>query len=273
MRLSDQGLLEIAEHEGIVPAPYRDSVGVWTYGIGHTAAAGHPDPAKMPKGMPNDLDAAIDKAIKVFRADVRRFEDRVNAAITAPLDQHEFDALVSFDFNTGGIFRAKLTRAINAGDGGASRHFFGWLKPPEIRKRRTAEKRLFETGNYDANGDDIPVWKVDSSGRLRGILKTIDGADLLARMRRLDPPLGDFPAAPAPKSQGEPAMSGVKNFLQSKGVWGGVIAVGGAALGLFGYDVSSADASAIARHIDSIVVAVGGLLAIYGRVTATKRIG
>ena len=37
-----------AEHEGIVPAPYRDSTGLWTYGIGHTAAAGAPGPSTRP---------------------------------------------------------------------------------------------------------------------------------------------------------------------------------------------------------------------------------
>ena len=47
MRLSDKGIVEIAEHEGIVPAPYRDSVGVVTFGVGHTAAAGVLDPAEM----------------------------------------------------------------------------------------------------------------------------------------------------------------------------------------------------------------------------------
>ncbi len=182
MNLSDKGLLEICEHEGIVPAPYKDSVGVWSYGVGHTAAAGGVDPASMPRGMPKNLDAAIDEALRVFREDVQKYANRVSAAIDVPLQQHEFDALVSFDFNTGGIHRAKLTAAINNGHQDASRHFFGWLRPPEIRKRRTAEKNLFDTGDYDANGSSIPVWRADESGRLRGILTTIDGKEVLRRM-------------------------------------------------------------------------------------------
>jgi hypothetical protein len=36
MRVSPQGIAELASHEGIVPYPYLDSVGVWTLGIGHT---------------------------------------------------------------------------------------------------------------------------------------------------------------------------------------------------------------------------------------------
>ena len=182
MKVSDKGLLEICEHEGIVPAPYLDSVGVWTYGVGHTAAAGGLDPSTMPRGMPDNLDFALDHVIETFRQDVRKYEARVNAAIKVPLDQHEFDALVSFDFNTGGVHRANLTKAINARDPSAYRHFMGWLRPPEIRKRRTAEMRLFQSGDYDANGSSIPVWNVDASGRLRGFLRAMDGADVLARM-------------------------------------------------------------------------------------------
>ena len=40
MKTSDAGLFALALHEGIVPAPYKDSVGVLTYGIGHTLGAG-----------------------------------------------------------------------------------------------------------------------------------------------------------------------------------------------------------------------------------------
>jgi lysozyme len=78
--------------------------------------------------------------------------------------------------------RAALVDAINRGDWDASKHFFGWLKPAEIRGRRTAEKNLFDTGNYDGNGNRIPIWKVGSDGRLQGQLKTITGDELLGRM-------------------------------------------------------------------------------------------
>lgn len=213
MKVSDKGLLEIAEHEGIVPAPYLDSVGVWTFGVGHTAAAGGANPAKMPKGMPANVDAAISEAIAVFREDLPRYEKRVNSAIKVALKQHEFDALVSFDYNTGGIYKATLTKRINAGDPKAAESFMGWLKPPEIRGRRTAEMRLFQTGNYDANGDDIPVWKVDANGKLRGILKTIDGADLIRRMRG---PIDHAPPA---------------TVIPAQGVWAAIVA---AILALFG---------------------------------------
>lgn len=193
MKLSDKGALEICEHEGIVLAPYKDSVGVMTVYVGHTSGAGKPFPASMPLAMPptSEWDATIDKALAQFKIDAAKYDKRVQQAIKVPLKQHQHDALVSFDLNTGGIFRARLTEKINAHAPGASRHFFGWLKPPEIRKRRTAEERLFVTGNYDHNGDDIPVWATNGRGKLTRVVRVIDGKDLLARMN-------GGPAAPAP---------------------------------------------------------------------------
>lgn len=64
-----------------------------------------------------------------------------------------------------------------------------------------------------------------------------------------------------------------KGILASKTVWGGLIAVGGAVLGMFGFTVVEGDTAGLMTHIDSIVVAVGGILAIYGRIVATKKIG
>jgi len=199
MKVSTRGLLEIAEHEGIVPAPYLDSVGVWTWGIGHTAAAGGRDPAKMNRAMPQNVDTAVLAAIEQFAVDVVRYADRVNDAVKVPLAQHQFDALVSFDFNTGGIYRANLTKAINAGDPDAARHFMGWLQPPEIKPRRTAEMNLFRTGGYDANGDSIPIWRTDGNGRLRGVMSTMSGADLALKLNAVAvppnmPPMADVDA-------------------------------------------------------------------------------
>jgi lysozyme len=100
MRTSDRGLLALIRHEGVVPGPYLDVKGVWTFGIGHTAAAGPPDPGLMPRGMPADLDAGIREAFRVFRVDLARYEAEVLGAVKVPLTQHEFDALVSFHYNT-----------------------------------------------------------------------------------------------------------------------------------------------------------------------------
>jgi lysozyme len=116
MKTSDKGLLALVRHEGIVPAPYLDVKAVWTFGIGHTALAGPREPARMPKGMPADLDAGLREAVRVFRTDLAFYEADVARAVKVPLASHEFDALVSFHYNTGGIAEAALTRHLNAGN-------------------------------------------------------------------------------------------------------------------------------------------------------------
>ena len=165
MQMTDRGLLALARHEGLVPGPYRDATGTWTFGIGHTAAAGPPDPVEMPRGMPEDLDATIREAFRLFRTDLARYEVEVRRAVTVPLAPHEFDALVSFHYNTGGIARAALTRHLNAGDReAAAKAFLNWRRPASVIPRREAEGDLFRDGRYPTGR--IPVWSVDAQGRV-----------------------------------------------------------------------------------------------------------
>ena len=80
MQVSDDGLAFLAAQEGIVPGPYLDSVGVWTWGVGHTLAAGDPDPEEMPRGMPLDMAAELRRVVEVYRRDVAKYAADVAAA-------------------------------------------------------------------------------------------------------------------------------------------------------------------------------------------------
>ena len=165
MTMTDRGLLALARHEGIVPAPYLDVKRVWTFGVGHTAAAGAPDPARLPRGMPADLDAGIREALRLFRADLAGYEAAVLRAVTVPLAPHEFDALGSFHYNTGAIARAALTRNLNGGDrAAAGGGFMNWLRRANRRPRREAERDLFLRAIYPDG--PIPVWAADGTGRV-----------------------------------------------------------------------------------------------------------
>lgn len=162
---SPRGAFALACHEGIVPAPYLDSVGVWTWGIGHTKAAGAPDPAIMPRGLPRDIDAAMSDCIAAFRRDLHRYEAAVAAALKVPVVQHEFDALVSFHYNTGAIAKASLTAALNRGDRqSAADGFLNWIKPPEVIGRRRKERDLFRSGTYP-NGP-VNIWRVSATNKI-----------------------------------------------------------------------------------------------------------
>lgn len=197
MRVSDRGLAFLAGHEGIVPYPYRDSTGVWTFGVGHTASAGPPDPAGLQRGEGRPMA----EVIEVFRRDLATFEARVGDAVRVALAPHEFDALVSFDFNTGGIYRAKLTAHLNRGDRRAAADaFMGWLKPVEIKRRRVAEQALFRSGRY---GDGTAsIYPADADGRvLWSQARRVNVAELLAgpasEEREAPAPVDHPPAHPA----------------------------------------------------------------------------
>lgn len=68
-------------------------------------------------------------------------------------------------------------------------------------------------------------------------------------------------------------MEGLKGMFKSKTVWGGAIAALAGVLGIFGYQLEAADQATLAEAISNGAALVGGLLAIYGRVKATKKIG
>ena len=160
MKTSERGLAEIASHEGIVMSKYKDSVGVWTIGIGHTKNAGAPDPEKLKAVL------SLDKIMQIFSSDIKKFETRVLSAFTRTLSQAQFDAAVSFDFNTGGIHRASWVKQFNKGDDQAARHsFMKWRKPREIIPRRQAECDLFFDGRYSGNGK-VNVYRATSKGRV-----------------------------------------------------------------------------------------------------------
>lgn len=91
-----------------------------------------------------------------FEADLRRYSEAVVRALgssIASTSQAQFDALVSFHYNTGAISRATLTRKHKAGDyAGAAREFARWVKNDGrvmqgLVRRRAAEAELYRSGS------------------------------------------------------------------------------------------------------------------------------
>lgn len=216
MQMSPRGVVALAGHEALVPGPYLDSANVWTWGIGHTASAGAPDPKAMTRGMPADLDAAIREGVALFVRDLAKFEARVNQHVKAPIEQHEFDALVSFDFNTGGIYyrskagkmvSADLVAKLNAGDlGGAAASFMNWSKPASIIERRRAEQRLFQIGAYP--DQPMNVWQVTEAGRvIWKPIRAIQPAELLALVEETRPAPIISPPLPRPDTDDAEAIA------------------------------------------------------------------
>ena len=146
MKTGTEGLSLIKAFEGWRSEAYRDSVGVWTIGYGHTAAAGAPRPVP---GM------VITKAEgeRMLRNDLLIYELAVNNALKVDVTQNQFDALVSFCYNVGpGNFKkSSVLRYTNEGrfDEVPARLLL-WNKAGGkvlrgLTRRRKAEGHLFIT--------------------------------------------------------------------------------------------------------------------------------
>ncbi len=141
--VSPAGIQLIKHFEGLYLRAYQDSVGIWTVGWGHTGLR-HNDGTVRPGRV---ITAA--EAETLLRLDLDFFEGDVQRLITVPLSHHEFAALVSFHFNTGGLADSTLRRKLNAGDRpAAADQFLRWDKAggrtlPGLTRRRKSERNLF----------------------------------------------------------------------------------------------------------------------------------
>lgn len=143
MKIGTAGLDLIKSFEGLRLKAYRDSVGVWTIGWGHTSTA-----------RPG-MQITEEHAEELLRADLADAERAVTRQITVPLTQNQFDALVSFTFNlgSGALSKSTLRRLLNAEDyKGAADQFPRWNKGrvngalvvlKGLTRRRVAERKLF----------------------------------------------------------------------------------------------------------------------------------
>ena len=68
-------------------------------------------------------------------------------------------------------------------------------------------------------------------------------------------------------------MDEVKSLIASKTFWGAMVGIAGGLLALGHYTLSADDAKQSVELITGIVTNVGSLIAIYGRVVASKKIG
>lgn len=144
MVTSPTGVDLICGFEGKRLTAYDDGVGVWTIGFGTTV---YPNGQKVKKG---DTCTEI-QAKQYMQNDLKKFESTINDAVTVPLNQNQFDALVSLTYNIGsGAFsKSIMVKKINAGDyKGAASQFDVWVNAGGRRmqglvNRRAREKELF----------------------------------------------------------------------------------------------------------------------------------
>jgi lysozyme len=151
-RMSDACRRAITEpSEGKRLKAYRDCVGVWTIGYGHTSRAGPPAVRAGQTISEQEADAILSN-------DLRKFESGVAALLSkarAPVAQCEFDALVDLAFNIGlGAFKSSsLLHAYLSGDKAeAADRFLQWNKAggrvvAGLTARRRRERAWFVSGH------------------------------------------------------------------------------------------------------------------------------
>ncbi len=114
----------------------------WTIGWGSTGPGIH-------KGVVWTQEEADER----FAKDLAKYAADVSKAIgDAPTDQSQFDALVSFHYNTGAIGRATLTKKHKAGDyAGAAAQFGLWVRNDGKILRGLVRRRAEEAALYLAD--------------------------------------------------------------------------------------------------------------------------
>ncbi len=138
---SPNGVDLIKSFEGFSAVPYADPAGIMSIGYGH-------------KILPGELFDTIteDTGLALLRSDLFDTEQAVNELVTVPLNQNQFDALVSFTYNLGQgrLKESTLLQLLNDGDyQGASAQIIRWrfvgtTVSDGLYRRRQAEQALFD---------------------------------------------------------------------------------------------------------------------------------
>jgi len=146
MQTSSKGVTKLEHDEGVVLKAYRCPAGVWTIGAGLTAGSGVVRPHAGMTITHAEATRLLQQALR------QNYEPRVKRAMTGA-KQHEFDAGVSFDYNTGAIHRATWVVRWRDKATGVREAMLAWNKGggkvlPGLTRRREGEYRLLAHGEY-----------------------------------------------------------------------------------------------------------------------------
>jgi lysozyme len=165
MQTSARGIAALEHEEGVVLKAYRCPAGVWTIGAGLTAASG------VLKPKPGMVISREQASVLLAEALKRNYEPtvmKVMGGVLGELQQHEFDAGVSFHFNTGAIQKASWVKLWldDAARAVVRASLLKWNKGggkvlPGLTTRRNREADMLLDGKYPAAvgaSPPLPVW-------------------------------------------------------------------------------------------------------------------
>ena len=170
MKLSSTGLALIKKFEGCRLKAYRDAVGVWTIGYGHTAMAG----GLVPKAGVKITQREADMQLII---DLAQYERAVLKSVTRVPSQSQFDAMTSLCFNIGprAFAQSSVLRLFNDGKFNASAAaFLRWNRAggkilPGLTKRRAAERALFMTASPIDHVSVSPSPRSETTSSVEGV--------------------------------------------------------------------------------------------------------
>ena len=139
-RTTDNGIELIKQFEGFSERVYICPAGYSTIGYGHVVRSNE-----------SFNEISEQEAEELLRRDLYKYEKAVLRFISVPLDDNQFDALISFTYNlgSGALQRSTLRAKLNRGDyEGAANEFSKWCmangrKLKGLLLRRIKERELF----------------------------------------------------------------------------------------------------------------------------------
>jgi len=144
MKLNTAGYRLICRFEGFSSKPYLDSIKVPTIGYGNTFYSNGKRVSLLDQPI-TELEA-----FEMFKTIADKFASKVSKLVTAPLDQSQFNALVSLTYNIGpaNFEKSTLLRKVNFNhfDPSIREEFMKWnkaggnvLKGLTIRRKAEAD--------------------------------------------------------------------------------------------------------------------------------------
>lgn len=161
METSDKGIQFLKAREGVHNKAYKlKGEQYYTIGVGHTF-----DPAINENTVWTD--AQVDAALK---KDLKKYESYVSEYATIELNQHMFDALVSYTFNRGKGGVKQLSENSHTVREYGENIVKYWGSATQYKdaliKRRKLEQDLFMNGNYGSQKKGNPYTEPTQSIRL-----------------------------------------------------------------------------------------------------------
>lgn len=144
MQISNKGLELIKFYEGLELEAYKCAAGVWTIGYGWTHDVKEGDTITE------------ERAEELLREGIVQYENAVDDLVDVPLEQHQFDALVSWVYNLGraNLASSTLLKKVNAQEyAEVPDQIRRWNKAggkvlEGLTKRRESEAKLWSTGEF-----------------------------------------------------------------------------------------------------------------------------